>query len=198
MEKEDAFYPVFYPGLKLEVFAPDWYYKGGYDQHVYSAKIIKSKNSDESKYFLPKIKELIDLLTKEEKLGEIDLITIIPKSDLKYSKTLDSIAYWASNYLNVNYEKIIIRTIKGRKNLGGNIAKGRFEKTKDSMKLKRDLKPNEKNILLLDDQKTTGITLLECAKILKEKGAINVFCICLGINRNLKKYPLKKRGVTNG
>jgi len=196
--EEDAYYPAFYPGLKLEVFAPDWYYRGYYDKHPHSAKIIKSKNSDESKYFLPKLKELISLLIKEKKLGGIDLITIIPKSDLKYSKTLEIVAERIGKDLKVDYEKIIVRIAKGRRNLSGNMAEKRFEKTKGSMRLKRNIKPDEKNILLLDDQKTTGITLLECAKILKEKGARNIFCICLGINRNLEKYPLKKRGVTNG
>lgn len=40
-----------------------------------------------------------------------------------------------------------------------------------------------KNILLVDDIKTTGATLNECARVLKEKGAKNVYCITAILSR---------------
>jgi predicted amidophosphoribosyltransferase len=36
-----------------------------------------------------------------------------------------------------------------------------------------------KNILIVDDVITTGITVLELAKKLKEKGAAKVFCLSI-------------------
>jgi len=192
MEMETAAYPSFYPGLSLEVFAPAWYYRGQEEEDEYSKKILSSKKKDESDYFIPKIKELADDLVKESKLQDIDLIVTIPKSNLSYSKTLDTIAKSIKCTLSSEYENIIERTSTGRRNLGGNSAKKRFEQTNGSMKLKRNLKPNEENILILDDVKATGITILESAKILKSAGAKDIFCICLGISRNVNMFPIKK------
>jgi len=192
METENAAYPIFYPGLKLKVFAPAWYFKGHEADDEYSQKILSSKRNDEFNYFIPKIKELIDFLIKKNELQDLCLIMIIPKSDLEYSITLNSLAQWIKTYLSIEYENIIERGAKGRRNLGGNASEKRFNQTKGSMKLKRSLKPTEKNILILDDVKATGMTLLESAKILKSAGAENISCICLGINRNLEKFPIKK------
>jgi len=190
MESEFARWPHYYPDMELEVFAPEWYFKGHTDE--YSEKILSSKNNNESEYFIPKIKDLIDELKKSGKLGKIDLIATIPKSDLTYSSTLSSTASWTALYLKTKHENIIERLVSGRRNVRGNGAEKRFHQTDGSMKLKRKLESNEKNILLLDDIKTTGMTLLECAKILKEGEAEKIFCICLGISRNLKMFPLKK------
>ena len=190
MESEFARWPHYYSDMELEVFAPEWYLKGHADE--YSEKILSSKDNNESEYFVPKIKELIDELTKEKKLGKIDLIITIPKSDLTYSSTLDSVASWTATYLKTKHENIIERLVSGRRNVGDNGAEKRFKQTDGSMKLKRKLEINEKNILLIDDIKTTGMTLLESAKLLKEDGAEMIFCVCLGISRNLQKFPLKK------
>ncbi len=192
METENAACPNFYPGLRLKVSAPGWYFKGHEADDEYSQKILSSKTNDESNYFIPKIKELIDSLIKRNEPQKICLVITIPKSDLEYSITLNSIAKWIKTYLGIEYENIIERVSKGRRNLGGNASEKRFNQTNSSMKLKRSLKPDEKNILILDDVKATGMTLLESAKILKGAGAENISCICLGINRNLEKFPIKK------
>ena len=192
METESAAYPAFYPNLRLEVFAPAWYYRGKYDDE-YSQKILSSKSRDESDYFIPKIKKVIDLLAPLGDVKGLDLVITIPKSNLSYSNTLDGIAQWIKGYLHIEYENVIERVSTGRRNLGGNYAEKRFKQTGGSMKLKRNLKPNEKKILILDDVKATGITLLESAKILKNAGAKNISCICLGISRNLDRFPLKKK-----
>src|SRR3989344_3359680 len=110
METENAAYPIFYPGLKLKVFAPAWYFKGHEANDEYSQKILSSKTNDESNYFIPKIKELIDSLIKGDELQKMHLVITIPKSNLEYSITLNSIAKWIKMYLSIKeYENIIER-----------------------------------------------------------------------------------------
>ena len=38
------------------------------------------------------------------------------------------------------------------------------------------------NVVLLDDVKTTGLTIIECAKELKRVGVKEIIDLCLGIN----------------
>lgn len=47
----------------------------------------------------------------------------------------------------------------------------RFKNIKDAFKLKHNNNIKDKNIILIDDVITTGATLFECEKILKENGA---------------------------
>lgn len=54
-----------------------------------------------------------------------------------------------------------------------------------------DVKPESsvsgKTVLLVDDIKTTGATLSECAKMLKLAGADTVYCVCAAITKIIKK-----------
>ncbi len=53
--------------------------------------------------------------------------------------------------------------------------KDRFKNVKDAYYVKKPLE--NKNILLVDDIKTTGATLSECAKVLLASGSNKVYCI---------------------
>lgn len=190
MEKEWASYHDYYPFESYEVFSPRWYYKG-YDDE-YSKKILSSKKVDESEYFKPELKKLINTLKAKGLLKGYDLITIFPKSNLKYSPTLETLGGWIADYLKIKYEKIIIRKKTGRRNEGKDYAEKRYNKTKNSMSLKKGINLKGKSIILFDDVKATGMTILECGKILKNIDIKNIQPICLGISRNPKKFPPKK------
>jgi competence protein ComFC len=57
--------------------------------------------------------------------------------------------------------------------------KERRENVQNAFIFKKNVSLNEKSILLIDDVVTTGATMNECAKVLKENGALNVIGIAL-------------------
>ena len=62
----------------------------------------------------------------------------------------------------------------------------RFNNVKEAFYVKTPLK--NKNILLVDDIKTTGATLSECAKVLLASGCNKVYCITgLAVERKIRK-----------
>lgn len=174
--------------IKIEVFAPDWYYRGKFDLYPeHSNKILNSKDNDRnhSEYFIPKMISLVKQMRDHNKLSKIDLVAIIPSSDLGYKQTLDSTAKAVAEHLCTKYEKIIARIKPGRRNLYCTGVEERFKQTKDSMKLTRELSPVEKTILIIDDVKVTGATILEVASLFKKAGATKIHAICFGISKNV-------------
>jgi len=55
----------------------------------------------------------------------------------------------------------------------------RLKNIKDSFEVKKPKLVKDKNILLVDDVFTTGATVNECAKVLKEAGADNINVLSL-------------------
>jgi predicted amidophosphoribosyltransferase len=83
-------------------------------------------------------------------------------------------------------EKILSRIKGTRQNtLRLPNALDRYNSVKDSMQITREL--TEEGNLLLDDVKTTGITILEAKKILLEAGAKKTVTVCLGINSSIDR-----------
>jgi ComF family protein len=58
----------------------------------------------------------------------------------------------------------------------------RLENIKDSFKIKNPSLLKDKSVLLIDDVFTTGATVNECSKVLKEGGAITVEVLTLAIS----------------
>lgn len=183
MIEEYAKWKKFYPDLYEKVYAPKWYYAENVKHDTYSYNLYKpSKEKDLSKYFFPFLKEVIDNLQTQGRLTALDIITIIPSHQTgRFSPTTDALAQKLSDYINLPYEKIISRIKDTRQNtLRLPNALDRFNSVKDSMKIAREL--TEDGILLLDDVRTTGITILEAKKILLEAGVKRTVTVCLGIN----------------
>ena len=67
-------------------------------------------------------------------------------------------------------QQVELQGVKRRKNL-----KGVFKLKNKNCKLPSGMQIDKKNILLVDDISTTGATLNECAKVLKEAGAKKVW-----------------------
>jgi predicted amidophosphoribosyltransferase len=186
-KSEEAFHPED-EKIKIVVYAPNWYKRGhGYDD-LYSKKILNSKSRDEFDYFRPFVNELILQLFRERKIKIADTITIIPKSDGTFSPTLENFGLWTSKEFGGIFEKIFKKKPSARKNKGINNHDERFKKTKEEFSLIGGVKPQQKCIWILDDQKTTGSTLLVCTKLLKDSECKEVYCISLSINRDVGRF----------
>lgn len=83
-----------------------------------------------------------------------------------------------AEYLGLHYEDTLVRvrSTKTQKDLNKD---KRIENVQNSFALSPVAALKEKIILLIDDVTTTGSTLQEAAKILKQNGALSVWCIAL-------------------
>lgn len=181
MESE-TLWSLNYPGIMEIVYSPRWYITGHPDE--YSKKILASKREDLVEYFKPHIENLIKELKSISLLGEFQLVTIIPNSRSSYSPTLESIGLWLASSLNSKFEKIIVPLKTRRKNQNCSNADERYKESFESMEVSRRLGEKESAILIIDDMKASGNTILESIKILRANGARIFYVICLGINHN--------------
>ncbi len=188
MINELAILPILYPGFFEMVYAPKWYYTLGVKQDAYSREICYcSKRLDRSNYFFSHVREVLDELSKKGILNDLDLISSLPSHNVgAYSPTLIPLAEKISDYLNVPDENIISRTKSTRE--GGqrlDTRYSRFLSVRDSMTVTREL--NENKIMLLDDVKTTGVTILETKRILFKAGLKKTVTVCFGINSRIDR-----------
>lgn len=176
---EASYQPEYYGELKVPTIAPAYYYAGSVKRDSYSYNIVQSKKRDCSEYFYDKIKKNFDAYSGKT----ANLICVAPSSEVgKYSPTLLKLAERLSEHSLIVNNNIIMRTVQRGKMTSLKIYKERFDCVKGTLSLSNPLQSVQKRILILDDVKVGGFTILECAKILKEAGATNFLAICLGIN----------------
>ena len=88
------------------------------------------------------------------------------------------IGHLASNVWHLNYEDLLIRV----KDTGQQVGKKREERLKameGAFEIKNRSMTNVKSVLLVDDVWTTGATLRECAKVLRQNGAKRIWGLVL-------------------
>ena len=95
----------------------------------------------------------------------------------------DIIAIEFSKFSGLPVCKVLKRVRKTNYQKGKNILE-RFENVKDAFSCNDDL--SEKIIILIDDVMTTGATLNECAKVLKNSHSLKVFCITVSSTPSYK------------
>lgn len=120
--------------------------------------------------------KLCEKLFKTRNLAtDIDLITFATRRKTeKHKEGLDQareMAKIVSKVTGIKWAKVLKRTRKSKKqrNLS---PKERAENVKNLFACTRDLKG--KRVLIVDDVITTGSTISDCARALKEKGAVEV------------------------
>lgn len=179
VHKEVARYKPKFGDLEVEVVASKWYFPFYVKKDNVSKRIVFSKKNDYSQEFWPDIESCFHSLNEK-----FDLICVIPASEVGvYSPTLVSLANMISIKFGIPFDNIILRAVKPIMKMADcKTAKDRYQFHNGTFALVRNLKSDEKTILLLDDIKAEGDTKLLCAELLTKKGAKTVKCICLGIN----------------
>lgn len=147
-------------------------YEGKIKEIIHIYKFKHQKNL--SKIFVP---FMISSINEKFRDIKFDLVTSVPL----YVSSLNDRGYNQSQVLGLELAKILnvpyencIEKVKQNKVQHGLSFRERQENVRGVYKVKKDYR-NE-NILLCDDIITTGATLSECVKNLKDSGA-NVFCI---------------------
>ena len=85
-----------------------------------------------------------------------------------------------SNRLSIPTEHALLRTIDTPPQSGLH-PRQRVENVQGAFGIAKGINPQGKNYIIIDDIYTTGASLNECAKVLKEAGAVSVICMTLSV-----------------
>jgi len=132
-----------------------------------------------------------------------DMVTFVPMNPAKkyargYNQT-EIIARYVSLKAGLPCESVLkeSRRMKHQKDLGYH---ERFYNTIGRFKVKKPKKVAGKRILIIDDVFTTGATINECSRVLREAGAGDIFSVTIartGIKNSLYSIPLKIKKLEN-
>lgn len=116
---------------------------------------------------------------------QIDLIIPVPIHHLKkaergYNQS-DFIVKGLSKSLNIPSSKKILKRIRYTQSQTRLNQKEREENVTDAFKVKKRRSIQGKNLLLVDDVITTGVTIQECGKVLRNAGANSVYACSVAI-----------------
>ena len=180
----------FYPGLSIQAVTPRWYYKKAYhERDEYSRKILLSKKGiDESEYFKNYVEKCVTAFNEEMGFSSVDLVTLIPNSDGKYYKNILEIVKFVSTKLGKTSQPVFSREPGQRT---GSHRGDRYKDLHGKFKIINQDQIKWKKILLIDDIRTSGISILECADILLNGGAKEIISLSLGTN--ISNEPPKGR-----
>ncbi len=181
METEIATWPDHYGDLKVPVFAPRLYYPLSIKKDEYSKNIVFGKKTDLSHLFIQEMEEIFGQLPFKP-----DLVIVVPSSKInKFSPTMVNLGRRLSRTFKIKFSRRIKRIEERTKLTDCSTQEERYNSITGCFKVIKKL--NYEKVILLDDTRVSGVTLLECAKILKKAGASDIVAVCLGINAWEKK-----------
>lgn len=169
-----------YPKI-AHIFAIGHYKSKALGEDDFSKKLIYFyKYGNDLDYFLEKIVDLYKLRFENDSI-KFDYITLYPtRQKGNVNPNMEKLAQELSKKIGIQYKKIIARNRDIKPNHELKTFEERKSNVTDSIDILEDIK--EKNILLLDNTTTTGISLIDATNLLVEKGANHVACICLGLS----------------
>ena len=129
-------------------------------------------------------KLIIDYLKEIDiDLSEVDLIHSVPLSERRMKSRgynqVDLFSEAVSTYFKIPLEREVLVRKKETKQQFDLPRELRFKNVRGAFKIKDANKIKDKTILLLDDIYTTGSTVFECSKALREAGAKKVYVLTL-------------------
>ena len=131
-------------------------------------------------YLAPHIASFM-LNAGRELLYKTDVITAVP---LHYNRQLKRkynqaslLAKHLAKQTKIAYEPFLLKRIKSTKQQTKLNKKQRTENVEDAFQASDDFNYRGKTIMIVDDVMTTGATINECAKALKQKGAKKVYAL---------------------
>lgn len=143
--------------------------------------IKKHKSIENAEFFADFMTDNLQSTFGDVRFDIVTNVPMLPKEDrekdFNHSKIL---AKLVSSNINVKYENLLIQT-KKRKSQHTLEYNERISNVKGIYKTKGKIDLEGKNILLVDDIKTSGASLNECAHELLLAGAEGVWCLCAAI-----------------
>lgn len=159
-----------------------------YNVYRFNALVCVFKNSDAVKkvyynykfnkkqhyvnFFAHELSSAVEFCYKDV---SIDFVCSVPQNKRFGYDHSGYLAKEISKQLKIPYESKVLSCVKKTKKQHRSTIKERLSNTEG--KYTYNYKINGKNVLLVDDIKTTGATIDECAKMLLYAGAENVYCV---------------------
>lgn len=123
---------------------------------------------------------------------QIDIIIPVPIHHLKKVERgfnqSDFLAKGLTKSLQIPNSSSIVKRTRHTESQTRLNMKERLKNVAEAFKVRKPKKVESKNILLVDDVCTTGATILECAKTLKNAGALKIFACTVGTTSFEKEY----------
>lgn len=123
-------------------------------------------------------------------VDKVDCIVCVPMKgrDRLYNQSA-VIAGEVAERLNIPFCGDALIKVKNNKPFYKLTYKDRLKLIKGAFDVGEDLSFKDKNVLLIDDIRTTGITLGECKRVLLKNGASKVYgaTVCFGVPKNMNK-----------
>ena len=121
-------------------------------------------------------------------VDDVDCIVCVPMSgrDRLYNQSA-VIACEVSERLDIPFCENALIKVRNNKPFYRLKYKERLKLIKGAFDVGEDLSFKGKNVLLIDDIRTTGITLGECKRVLLKNGAVKVYSatVCFGVPKNM-------------
>lgn len=115
---------------------------------------------------------------------DFDLITFVPSSEKDAYNTAEILSRYMSKKLFIPFAGTLVKSMQTEKQHTLTAAE-RMVNVRNSLSLLKGADVKGKTVLICDDIKTTGATLAECCRVLKNAGAKDVYCITAAVTSNL-------------